>query len=325
MNTLSSNNVLILETFLAHIRDTHDSEDMPVILTIGSNFPSDDVGLEHALQVVLGTRYQLVKFEPRHDGLYDFDQLIEFIKIRPGIKLGFFPGLCYVTGQRFPIERITAALHQAGAIAGFDLAHAAGNFKLSLHDWNVDFATFCGYKYMNGGPGAVGGIFVHERWFTEQCLPKVLRVSGWFGIHRDDRFSFDSETYRPAPGAWSFVESNDQIFNMLGVEAWFDLVETYGWDLILKKNEEISSFLYECLATVTRATIVTPEPYAERGCQISFKTMRNIDNVMACLSEKHFVEKRGKDIIRVTAVAYNSFEQVWNFCKELAHILEKMQ
>ncbi len=320
-NTLSVNNRNLIETFCTYLRDTSNGAEIPTIISIKTNFPSDDVGLKYALRVVFGKKYKLVEVNPITGyGLYDFDKLIEIIENEPNVIMGFFPGLCYITGQRFPIQRITEALHKRDAIAGFDLAHSMGNYQLNLHNENVDFATFCGYKYLCGGPGAVGGIFVHEKWFD---VPEFLYVSGWFGVHEKDRFNFNPESYRPAPGAWGFLQSNDQVFNTLGVEAYFELVEKHGKDNIFKKNEEISTFMYECLSSIPKVNIITPKPYSERGCQILFKAhMFKVDYVLGALKKRNFCEKRGGDAIRVAPLAYNKFSQVWEFAEDLHSCLQ---
>jgi len=321
LNTLSVNTRNLIETFAMYLRDHSEfSNFVPGIVTIKSNFPSDDVGLKYALNVVFGKgKYKLIEVEPMADGKYDFDHIIKVIKTEQNVKMGFFPGLCYVTGQRFPIKRLTFALHSVGAVAGFDLAHSVGNYQLSLHTDGVDFATFCGYKYLNGGPGAVGGIFIHQDWFNQIYFEYV---SGWFGINMDDRFNFDPNNYRPAPGAWGLLQSNDQIFNMLGVEAFFDIVDKHGKDNIFEKHEEISTYLFECLKCIPQISIITPEPFDLRGCQISFKVKNmGVDEVLEKILTQSFCEKRGKDIIRVTPVGYNTFMQVWKFCDHLNKIV----
>jgi kynureninase len=319
--TLSPNTRALLETFCMYIRDELQGKGTPTIVTIKVNFPSDDVGLKYALRVVFGNKFKLIEVEPDKNGLYDFRRMINIIKTTPNVKLGFFPGLCYITGQRFPLEELSDALHSRGAIAGFDLAHSIGNYQLSLHHDGVDFATFCGYKYLCGGPGAVGGIFVHQDWL--EILPVSYRVSGWFGIHMDDRFNFDPGDYRAAPGAWSFLQSNDQIFNMLGVESFFDLVDEYGEEHIFRKHQEISTFMYECLKQVRGIRIVTPEPWTERGCQILFKPIgKNVDEVLEGVNATNFCEKRG-DGIRVAPVAYNTFEECWEFARDLDRVLNE--
>lgn len=321
MNTLSVNTRCTLETFCMYHRDHMPNRHIiPVIITVKINFPSDDVGLKYALNVVYGkTNYQLIEIEPATDGLHHFDKLIATIKSTPNIAMGFFPGLCYITGQRFPIKEITEALHSVGAIAGFDLAHSVGNYQLHLHDDGVDFATFCGYKYLAGGPGCTGGIFVHQRWFS---VPDFDAVSGWFGIHPDDRFNFDPDSYRPALGAWRFLQSNDQIFNMLGLEASFDLIDKYGQENIFKKNEEISTFMYECLKCIPEVAIITPALFSLRGCQILFRVpSKDVKEIYEQVCVHSFCERRGKDTIRVAPFAYNTFFQTWDFCNYLKDVI----
>lgn len=320
-NTLSTNNRNLIETFAMYVRDDpKNAKIIPTIVTIKTNFPSDDVGLKYALKVVFGSgKFKLLEIMPDKNGIYDFQKMVAIIETQPNVIMGFFPGLCYVTGQRFPIKEITTALHKVGAIAGFDLAHSVGNYQLNLHDDGADFATFPGYKYLNGGPGAVGGIFVHSRWFRKKSFDYV---SGWFGVYEKDRFKFDPKNYRPAPGAWGFIQSNDQIFNMLGVEANFDLIDKYGKNNLFQKNKEISTYLYECLKCIPGICIITPEPFAQRGCQVLFKVKgMDMNEVHRKLLPRDFCEMRGKDAIRVAPVAYNSFAQVWKFSNHLQKIV----
>lgn len=310
---LSVNNRLILEDFLQYIRDEKGIH-MPTILTISTNFPSDDVGLKSSAKRIFGKKFKLIEFEPKNKetGLYDFDELVALIKNLPNLQMGFFPGLCYSSGQRFPIQKLTETLHSVGAVAGFDLAHSVGNYQLQLHDWKVDFATFCGYKYLNGGPGSISGFYVHEDWFLKSGFADV---SGWFGIHPDDRFRFNPQNFRPAPGARRMLLSNDLIFSMLALEASFESFEKCGIENIFSYHKQISTFLYQCLECIPQVQIITPKAWEERGCQISFKSTAGVDDLLKHLIDdgKFFCEKRKEDIIRVTPVASTSFTDVYNF------------
>lgn len=316
---LSVNTRLTLEIFMQYIRDKKMKKgSTPTFITIGTNFPSDDVGFKACLKIVFGKNYKLIEFKPKdEDGLYDFNELIKTIKSTPNLQLGFFPGLCYTTGQRFPIEKITKALHEVRALAGFDLAHSVGNYQLQLHDWGADFATFCGYKYLNGGPGSISGFFVHEKWFSNKKFDNT--VSGWFGIHEEDRFSYDPKNFRPAPGAWSMLLCNDMVYSMLALEASFENIEECGHSKIYANNKKLSTFLYECLKSIPELRIITPEPWKERGCQISFKSSADVDALLAYIKDKKFCEKRGENIIRVTPVSCNSFKNVYKLAKHIGN------
>jgi kynureninase len=263
---------------------------------------------------VYGTKYELVELESNDDGLYDVEKLITEINNLSNIKMGFFPGLCYQTGQRFNIKKITEALHSIGAFAGFDLAHSVGNYQLQLHKWNVDFATFCGYKYLNGGPGATSGIFIHRKLFSKSHFTQVY---GWFGISEKDRFNYNPATYRPAPGAWSMMLSNDPIFNMLGLETSFEALEKCGLDKIFQYHKDISIFFYDCLETINRIKIITPKDYAQRGSQLSFYSSASIDDLLNYINDgSYFCEKR-KNTIRIAPVAYNTYLDVWNITERV--------
>ena len=321
-NSLSVNSVLLLETFLQYKRDQPRKKyPLPVVVTTATNFPADIASLRRSLHIVFGKdKYHLVEIPPERNGLYDFKKVIGFIKAKPNIILGFFPGLCYITGQRFPIEELTEALHEKDAIAGFDLAHAAGNFRLSLHKWDVDFATLCTYKYLNAGPGAVGGLYVHERWYEVD----LANGGGWWSIHEDHRFNPPQGRHVPAPGARRFLASNDPVFNMQGLEAWFDMVDEYGWGTILRKHQKLSDFFLKCLKCVDGMEIITPFEPEQRGCQFSFRTKLDRDFVISELRKRNcFCEPRGADILRAAPVSYNTYMQAWYFCKALETILSE--
>lgn len=312
---LSVVNRLVIEDICKYIRDTtYEAGPLPVFMTIKSNFPSDDVGLKYALATVFGKHFQLIEFEPinKKTGLYDFDKLIQVIKESTNLKMGFFPGLCFSSGQKFPIERITEALHSVKAVAGFDLAHSVGNYPLHLHNWKVDFATFCNYKYNNSGPGAIAGFYVHEKWFSK---PEFNPVSGWFGILAKDRFKFNPDNFRPAPGAERMILSNYPIFSMLPIEVSFETIDECGIHNMFNYHKKLSDFTYECLSRIPGIQIITPRN--EHGCQISFTT-KNIKQLFDHIQKENFCERRGRYIIRVAPVAYNSFQDVYNLALHIS-------
>lgn len=320
-NSLSTNNRNVLESCLMYIRDhlRKETTSTPTFISVQENFPSDFVGLRYSLAVVFGDNYKLIEVPSEPNGSHNFMRIIETIKQNSGISLGFFPSLCFITGQRFPIKQITAALHEIGALSGFDLAHSLGNHELELHKDEVDFATFCSYKYLCGGPGGVGGLYAHEKLLARAGFKTV---SGWFGIHPDDRFRFNPSTYRPAEGARSFIQSNAPIFNMLGLEAYCDLVQKYGKSTIGEKHREISTFMHDCLSTIPGIQIITPQKWEDRGCQISFSSIgKERDSVYQELLKKSFCEERGQNVIRVAPVGYNRFEQCAKFASYLHEII----
>ncbi len=158
-------------------------------------------------------------------------------------------GVNYYTGQVFDMNAIAAAAHSAGANCGFDLAHGAGNIELQLHDWNVDFACWCSYKYLNSGPGSVAGAFIHERHIADKSL---IRLQGWWGTNKENRFKMEKE-FDPIPTAEGWQISNSPILNMASHKASLDMFEEAGFKNIIVKMKKLSAYLllyferYQCL------------------------------------------------------------------------------
>jgi kynureninase len=228
-------------------------------------------------------------------------------------------GVNYFTGQLLDIERITRAAHAQGCIVGFDLAHAAGNAVLRLHDWEVDFAVWCSYKYLNGGPGAAGGCFVHERHGRDTALD---RFAGWWGNDPGTRFRMQSEReFVPVPGADGWQVSNPAILAMAPLRASFELFDEAGMEALRRKSEGLSAYLVHLLDRMPRAGIelITPRDPAARGCQISLRVSRGSRELFGALRADGVIgDFREPDVIRVAPVPlYNSFLDVWRFARIL--------
>jgi len=235
------------------------------------------------------------------------------------------PGVQYLTGQRLDIETIARCAHGVGSTAGFDLAHAIGNTPLALHDWNVDFAVWCSYKYLNSGPGAVGGAFVHER-HAHSPLP---RLAGWWGHDKQSRFAMPA-TFRALPGAEGWQISNPPIFSLAPLVASLELFHQAGFDRLRAKSQRLTNFLEALLlAKATDAVqILTPRDPQWRGCQLSIRLKRPTETARAIHSEltkRGFVcDWREPDVIRVAPVPlYNTFLEVWEFVDALSTLLAK--
>lgn len=229
------------------------------------------------------------------------------------LALVFFSGVQYYTGQYFDIPTITAAAHKAGVPAGFDLAHAAGNVTLKLHEWNVDFAAWCSYKYLNSGPGNVSGVFIHER---HAMNPETPRLAGWWGYKEDQRFLMQ-RGYIPEPGAAGWQLSNAPVFGMAVHRASLDIFHRAGMDRLTEKSRNLTTYLTWVLREARREnpdvrfTIITPDD--ERGCQLSLLTDDSgralFDHLTRC---GVVADWREPNVIRMAPVPlYNSFEDVW--------------
>ena len=229
MNSLTTNLHLM---FVSFYRPT---DSRYKIISEGRMFPSDRYLLETQ------TRFHgydpddaIIEISPR-DGegvIREEDILAAIDEHADELALVFFGGVNYLTGQLFDMSKITAAAHAVGAIAGFDLAHAAGNVPLSLHDWDVDFAAWCSYKYLNSGPGNVGAIFVHEKHGEDFNLP---RFGGWWGHDKNTRFKMESG-FKPMPGAEGWQLSNAPIFGMAVVKASLDIFAEVGMSALRAKE-----------------------------------------------------------------------------------------
>ena len=243
------------------------------------------------------------------------------------LALVFMSGVHYYTGQRFDVEAITAAAHRAGALAGFDLAHAIGNVELRLHDWEVDFAAWCSYKYLNSGPGGVGGIFVHERHGLD---PGRFRLGGWWGTPESVRFQL-LEEFSPAPGAEGWQLSNAPILPLAVHRVALRLFQEAGPERLYRKRERLTAYAQRWIDYVRSRLpaaplrVITPPP-PERGAQLSLLVERDGGKLYSALQEANIVvDWREPNVIRLAPVPlYNSFADLYRFGQALlqaAHVL----
>jgi len=232
------------------------------------------------------------------------------------LALVMIGGVNYYTGQLFDMKAITDAAHKVGAVAGFDLAHAAGNIPLQLHDWNVDFAAWCSYKYLNAGPGAVGGAFVHDRHSENSELP---RFAGWWGNDPETRFTMPLD-FIPKKGADGWQLSNAPVFSMAALRASLELFDEAGMDRLSKKSKMLTGFLAFLIEEINKQfdgsnhiNVITPEN--ERGCQLSLVFQKNGKLIHDYITEQGVISDwRHPDVIRVAPTPmYNSFSDVYRF------------
>lgn len=242
------------------------------------------------------------------------------------LALVLFGGVNYYTGQLFDIPAITKATHQVGAIAGFDLAHAAGNVPMQLHDWNVDFAAWCTYKYLNSSPGGVSGVFVHERHGNNLDTP---RLAGWWGNDESVRFQMP-DRFTPQKGAAGWQTSNSPILLMAAHRASLELFKTIGMTALRQKSELLTNYLEFILEDINQRatqkvfTVITPKESAQRGCQLSILTNENGYALFEHLSAAGVImDWRKPNVIRVAPTPmYNRFEEVYRFGALLEEALE---
>ncbi|TYB39326.1 kynureninase [Actinomadura chibensis] len=283
-------------------------------------FPSDSYAVaSQAVHHGLDPAGTVVRLRPRpgEDALRTED-VLAFLEREGGtVALVLLGGVNYLTGQLMDIPAITKAGRAAGAAVGWDLAHAAGNVPLRLHDWDVDFAAWCTYKYLNSGPGAVAGCFVHERHVRDASVPKL---SGWWGTDPAVRFRMDPDIAPPASAdAWQL--SNPPILALAPVLASLEIFDRVGMDALRAKSERLTGYLASSLAPVTE--IVTPSDPAARGAQLSLR-VPDAGGLTRRLAEAHgvVVDAREPDIVRLAPVPlYCTFHDCHRAAEALADLL----
>ena len=226
-------------------------------------------------------------------------------------------GVNYATGQLFDMEAITRAGHAHGCVVGFDLAHAAGNVPLRLHDWGVDFAVWCNYKYLNGGPGCVGGCFVHQRHAQAFDLP---RFAGWWGHDQESRFLMGPH-FQPMAGAEGWQLSNPSIMSMAPLRASLEIFVAAGMQRLREKSESLTGYLEFLLDQHASGdfTVLTPREPGRRGAQLSIRLHHGGRSICDRLIEHGAVcDWREPDILRVAPVPlYNTYGDVHRFVERL--------
>jgi kynureninase len=229
------------------------------------------------------------------------------------IALVLMGGMNYYTGQFFELEKIAKATHKIGAVCGFDLAHVVGNIPLQLHAWGVDFAVWCSYKYLNAGPGAVGGIYIHEKWASNTNTP---RLGGWWGNDEKTRFKMEKGFHaKPDASGWNI--STTPVFNMIGLKASLEIFDQAGIKVIRNKSIRLTAYLEFLLLQLPQLSfeIITPASPEERGAQLSLYFRENGKAIHDKMIENGIiVDYREPGVIRVApAPLYCSFQDVYQF------------
>jgi kynureninase len=293
-------------------------ERFKIIIEKGA-FSSDQYAIASHIRFHGVSSASLVELAPR-SGEYCLrtDDIVQAIRDHGAeTALVLLGGVQYYTGQRFDMATITRAGHDAGSLVAFDLAHAIGNVPLSLHDDGVDFAVWCGYKYLNGGPGAVAGAFVHERHGSER---NQRRLAGWWGNVEHDRFQMKPE-FEPMTGADGWQVSNFPVLSGAPLLASLDIFKDAGLKNLRKKSLLLTGFLEFLLNEIDPGQkhfrIITPANPEERGCQLSILVPRNGKRVFNKLTAGGVIcDWREPDVIRVAPVPlYNTFTEVWKFVR----------
>jgi kynureninase len=298
------------------------------IIVEGGAFPSDQYMLETQIKFHgLDPKEVLVELQPR-PGEYTLrteDIVAEIKKQGSALAMVNMAGIQYYTGQLFDIHAITQAAHEVGAMAGFDLAHAVGNARLQLHDWKVDFATWCSYKYLNSGPGNVSGIFVHETFGNRADLP---RFAGWWGYKEEERFNME-KGFQPMQGADGWQLSCSNVLALAVHQASLDIFQEAGMHAIREKSMQLTGYLEYLIQEISGDSgvleIITPKNPAERGCQLSLLIHKGGKAVFDEWYGQGVVgDWRNPNVIRLApAPLYTSFQDVYRFARVLEQSLQK--
>jgi kynureninase len=322
MNQLSVNMHLMMKSFYRPAGKRNK------IICEAKAFPSDQYIFEtQAKDHGLNPDEAIIEVKPR-EGEYTIrteDILSTIQQFGDSTAIVLFSGINYYTGQFFDIKKITDAAHAVGATCGFDLAHAAGNVPLRLHGWDVDFACWCSYKYLNSGPGAVGAVFIHEKYHHDISIP---RYAGLWGYDKATRFKME-KGFKPVLSAEGWQLSTPSMFLYAAHKAALDIFEEAGLERLEAKRKLLNGYLWFLLNELNNDSskkfmeIITPSNEEERGCQVSMLMLQEGRKIYNELKKAGVMpDWREPNVIRLAPVPlYNSFEEVWKFVEVLKRIL----
>ena len=318
MNSLTANLHLMMVSFYRPTPQRHK-----IVIEVGA-FPSDRYAVDSQIRFHgFDPAQSLLELKPRAGEATIRQEDIEALIEREGasIALVMLGGVNYATGQLFDMPAITRAGHAQGCVVAFDLAHAAGNVPVKLHDWDVDFAVWCTYKYLNSGPGCAGGCFVHQRHADAWELP---RFAGWWGHDQETRFKMGPE-FQPTAGAEGWQLSNPPIMALAPLRASLEIFAVAGIEQLRKKSISLTGYL-EFLLDQDRSdkfTVITPRQPEQRGAQISIRIARNGRAVLdRLIGEGTICDWREPDIVRVAPVPlYNTYSDVYRFVQRFSAAL----
>jgi len=344
MDTLTGNLHLAMASFYTPTKEKHK------IIIESKAFPSDHYAVESQLrQHNLSPKESLITIEPTEKNfpLLTTQQICDVITEHAATAaLVLLPGIQYYTGQLFDIPTITAHAHSLNLLIGWDLAHAVGNVPLSLHDWNVDFAVWCHYKYVNAGPGAIGGLFVHEKHghvdreaLKQGNVEKAFRhrLAGWWSVHKKERFEMKTDistSFVPRPGAWGFQMSNPCVIALAALQGSLEVFAKTDMAAVRRKSLAMTGYIERLFEYYRKSVwsdkgqdppfwIITPKDPAARGAQLSVQIkMGLLDPILEKLEAAGVVlDERKPDVLRVApAPLYNTFEECWRFAWMLTEI-----
>ncbi len=318
MNTLTTNLHLLMVSFYQPTKLKHK------ILIESDAFPSDRYAVETQLKFHgFDPSDSLIEWSPRQgETLLNIEDLESILESQgEEIALLLIGGVNYYTGQYLDLKKISQLGHEKGCKVGIDLAHGVGNIQPNLHESGVDFAAWCTYKYMNSGPGSLGGIFVHERYANDQTLK---RFAGWWSQNKATRFDM-RQPLDITPGAEGWQLSNPPILSMAAIKASLELFNEVGMNALIKKSRLLTGYLEYLILELNNKniSIITPRDPEQRGCQLSIQVKNANKSLHTKLTEAHVItDWRTPDVIRCAPVPfYNSFEDVFKMVEQLKTIL----
>lgn len=314
MNSLTVNLHLMMVSFYSPTKERYK------ILIEANAFPSDHYAVQSQIKYHgYDPADALIEMKPREGETTIRTEDIESYLAANGdsIALVMFSGVNYYTGQAFEFERITKAAHAKNCMVGFDLAHAAGNLHLKLHDWDIDFAVWCSYKYLNGGPGAIAGAFVHKKHLIDMSIPKFW---GWWGQDKATRFLMH-HNYQPIPTVESWQLSNPPILQLAALKASLDIFDEAAISNLRAKSEKLTGYMEYLINENNNGNIeiITPLDKNQRGCQLSIRAKSGGKELHKRLNDSGVIcDWREPDVIRAAPVPlYNKYEDVYEFVKTL--------
>lgn len=324
MNQLTVNLHLLMVSFYQPTKKRYK------IICEAKAFPSDQYAMESQVRYHgFNPEDAIIEIAPREgEHTIRTEDIISTIEKNANeTALVLFGGVNYYSGQVFDMAAITKAAHAAGAYCGFDLAHAAGNIALQLHDWNADFACWCSYKYLNSGPGGVSGVFIHQKHIANKDLP---RFAGWWGYTKATRFKME-KGFEPIPTAEGWQLSNAPVLSMAAHKASLDIFEKAGMDNLVAKGKLLSDYLLFIIDELNSSAaeklieVITPRGDNEKGCQVSMLMLQRGKEVFdALLQQGVIADWREPNVIRIAPVPlYNTFTDVFTFGQIVKGILER--
>lgn len=324
MNQLTVNLHLLMASFYRPTKERFK------IICEAKAFPSDQYAFDSQAELHgFNPKEAIVEVTPSEgESSIGTARIIEAIKKHgQETALVLFSGVNYYSGEVFDMEAISKAAHDVGAYCGFDLAHAAGNIQLSLHEWNVDFACWCSYKYLNSGPGGVSGVFIHEKHASNKKFP---RLAGWWGHDKSTRFQM-GRNFDPMTTAEGWQLSNAPVLSMSAHKASLEVFEEAGFEHLLEKSAMLSSYLFYVLDEINASQpekiidIITPREKQRHGCQVSMLMLKRGKEIFEALKKESVIaDWREPNVIRIAPVPlYNNFTDIFKFGEIISKLLAK--